>query len=215
MIMLDHLMPVPLEERLSQNESTQIWNKKLAFSEGEWIKITAPSGTGKTTFMHILYALRFDYTGNVILNQQNIRNLTADELSAIRKQKLSVIFQDLKLFPHISARENIELKRVLQEPFCSAERMEEMAATLGISAILEQSAGICSYGEQQRIAIVRALMQPFEWLIMDEPFSHLDLANKKIAAALIAAECKKRNAGIIMTDLDDDDLFPYTRKLVL
>lgn len=215
MFMLDHVMPIPLQEQMFQKESSHIWNKKLEFSKGEWIKITAPSGTGKTTFLHILYALRLDYKGAVYFNQQNIRNLNADELSAIRKQKLSVIFQDLKLFPHLSARENIELKRVLQAPHCNVARMEEMATTLGISNILEQAAGICSYGEQQRIAIVRALVQPFEWLIMDEPFSHLDLVNKKIAATLIAAECKNRNAGIIITDLDDDDLFPYTRKLVL
>lgn len=215
MFMLDHVMPIPLQERMFQKESSHIWNKKLEFSKGEWIKITAPSGTGKTTFLHILYALRLDYKGAVYFNQQNIRNLNADKLSAIRKQKLSVIFQDLKLFPHLSARENIELKRVLQAPHCNVARMEEMATTLGISNILEQAAGICSYGEQQRIAIVRALVQPFEWLIMDEPFSHLDLVNKKIAATLIAAECKNRNAGIIITDLDDDDLFPYTRKLVL
>ena len=56
---------------------------------------------------------------------------------------------------------------------------------------------------------LRALMQPFDFLIMDEPFSHLDNVNKKIAAALISAECKRRNAGIIITDLDEDDHFDY------
>lgn len=90
-----------------------------------------------------------------------------------------------------------------------------MAATLGITHVLEQKAGLCSYGEQQRIAIVRALIQPFEWLIMDEPFSHLDIANTKKAAALIETECRKRNAGLIITDLDEDENFNYTRRLTL
>jgi putative ABC transport system ATP-binding protein len=90
-----------------------------------------------------------------------------------------------------------------------------MAEQLGITKILHQRAGICSYGEQQRIAIIRALMQPFEWLLMDEPFSHLDQENTRKAAALITEECNKRNAGFILTDLDDDHYFTYHQNLVL
>jgi putative ABC transport system ATP-binding protein len=165
--------------------------------------------------MHMLYALRLDYDGTILLGDQNIRNLNSGELAVTRQQKMSIIFQDLRLFPHLTARENIELKRILQKPFCDAAHISEMAKELGITHILDQQAGICSYGEQQRISILRALVQPFEWLIMDEPFSHLDNANKIIAAKLIAEECTKRKAGFIITDLDDDDLFPYSRKLHL
>ncbi len=87
-----------------------------------------------------------------------------------------------------------------------------MAEKLGIASILHQRAGLCSYGEQQRIAIIRALVQPFSWLMMDEPFSHLDIANTKKAAALIAEECRKRNAGFLLTDLDEDNHFTYTKQ---
>ncbi len=207
-------MPVPLKERLIAKDSS-VWNKHLQFNAGEWIRIIAPSGTGKTTLMHMLYALRLDYDGTILLGDQNIRKLNSGELAVTRQQKMSIIFQDLRLFPRLTARENIELKRILQKPFCDAAHISEMAKELGITHILDQQAGICSYGEQQRISILRALVQPFEWLIMDEPFSHLDNANKIIAAKLIAEECTKRKAGFIITDLDDDDLFPYSRKLHL
>ena len=90
-----------------------------------------------------------------------------------------------------------------------------MAAELGITHILEQKAGLCSYGEQQRIAIIRALIQPFSWLIMDEPFSHLDNANIINAAQLIQRECTKRGAGLVITDLEHDTHFTYTRELNL
>lgn len=90
-----------------------------------------------------------------------------------------------------------------------------MAKMLGVEHILQQSAALCSYGEQQRIAIIRALVQPFEWLIMDEPFSHLDKANARKAAALITEACRERNAGMIITDLHDDDHFTYSEKLTL
>ncbi len=106
-------------------------------------------------------------------------------------------FQDLRLFQHLTAKENIELNRVLQKPYYESAMIDTMAERLGIKHILNQKAGVCSYGEQQRIAIIRALVQPFTWLIMDEPFSHLDIANTQKAAALIAEECTKRNAGFV------------------
>jgi putative ABC transport system ATP-binding protein len=90
-----------------------------------------------------------------------------------------------------------------------------MAERLGVTHILNQRAGICSYGEQQRIAIIRSLVQPFSWLIMDEPFSHLDNSNALKAAALINEECRKRNAGLVITDLEDDTHFPYTEQYQL
>lgn len=211
---LDHIIPIPLKDRFIQRRS-DVWNAAVSFKQGELTKIKAPSGTGKTTLVHILYNLRQDYEGLVSIDQKSLKDIGENELAGLRQYKISVIFQDLRLFANLTARENIELKRVLQTPFYQPERMDEMAAELGITHVLNQRAGLCSYGEQQRIAIVRALIQPFELLVMDEPFSHLDINNTKKAAALIELECRKRNAGFIITDLDEDDNFQYTRKLDL
>lgn len=213
-ISLHEVVPVPLKEKLLKQVS-DIWNREIVFTTPEWIKIKAPSGTGKTTFIHSLYKLRTDYTGSIQWGERNIASLNAEELAILRQQKISIVFQDLRLFPNLTAFENIELNRVLQTPYCEKEQITEMAQILGVDHILHQPASLCSYGEQQRVAIIRALVQPFEWLIMDEPFSHLDKVNAAKAAALITAACKERNAGIIITDLHDDDHFDYTRKLVL
>ena len=146
----------------------------------------------------------------------NATAIKADAIAKYRQHKMSIIFQDMRLFGNLTARENIELKRVMNSsPMYEAGMVDDMAAALDITHILSQKAATCSYGEQQRIAIIRSLMQPFEWLIMDEPFSHLDKANTEKATALIAAECKKRNAGFILTDLDEDAHFNYTRQLLL
>jgi ABC-type lipoprotein export system ATPase subunit len=211
---LDHIIPIPLKDRFLQR-SSDVWNQSLQFNQGEYIKIKAPSGTGKTTLVHILYKLRHDYEGTVNINRQSVESLSEDELAGLRQQKISVVFQDLRLFPNLTARENIELKRILQTPFYDSDIIDTMAALLGVSHVLEQKAGLCSYGEQQRIAIIRSLIQPFEILIMDEPFSHLDIANTNKAAELIEAECRKRKAGFIITDLDHDDHFVYSRQLTL
>ena len=211
---LQNIIPIPLKDRLLQRNS-DIWNKKLQFESGEFVKIKAPSGTGKTTFVHIIYKLRKDFEGEVLWSAKNLNSIKPGALAQLRQQNLSVIFQDLRLFPNLTARENIELNRVLQEPFYESKMIDEMAAQLGVASVLNQKAALCSYGEQQRIAIIRSLMQPFNWLIMDEPFSHLDKSNIDRAAALITTECKKRNAGFILTDLEDDEHFNYTKFLNL
>jgi len=213
-IELRNVVPVPLKDKFVQRAS-DVWNAGIIFKQGERIKIKAPSGTGKTTLVHILYKLRSDYEGDVLLDNKNSRHIEDDALAIIRQQEMSIIFQDLRLFPNLTARENIELKRVLQAPFCESSTIDTMAEQLGVTHILNQRAGLCSYGEQQRLAIIRALVQPFSWLIMDEPFSHLDQANIGRAVALIDAECAKRNAGFILTDLDEDNHFAYTRQLAL
>ena len=211
---IQNIIPVPLKDKLLQRNA-DIWNKTIQFNQGEYVKIKAPSGTGKTTFVHIIYKLRNDFEGDVLWDNKSLSSITANALAILRQQSLSIIFQDLRLFPNLTARENIELNRVLQQPLYESNVIDTMADQLGIASILDQQASLCSYGEQQRIAIVRSLMQPFKWLIMDEPFSHLDKNNIDKATALIEAECKKRNAGFILTDLEDDEHFNYTKLLNL
>ncbi len=213
-IQLNRVIPTPLRDKLSLR-SSDIWNQELNFAAGEWIKIKAPSGTGKTTLIHSIYGLRNDYAGEIMWDSKSVQQLDAELLAVYRQLKISVIFQDLRLFPGLSAWENIELKRLLQAPFHNSDHILHMAEELGVTHILQQKAGICSYGEQQRIAIIRALSQPFEWLIMDEPFSHLDERNAEKAVSLITAECKRRNAGLLITDLHDDQYFTYHRTLSL
>jgi ABC-type lipoprotein export system ATPase subunit len=214
MLSLEKVVPLPLRDRLSQRPS-DVWNQTFKVERSERIKLKAPSGTGKTTLVHILYDLRRDYEGTVFLNGKNVSSYSLNEKAALRQTQLSIIFQDLRLFPHLTAKENIELKRVLQKPLYESSMIDTMAERLGVTHILERKAAICSYGEQQRVAIIRALMQPFEILLMDEPFSHLDNANTSKAAELIADECDKRNAAFILTDLEDDDHFNYSKKLNL
>jgi len=213
-IELKQIVPIPLKDKFAKRNS-DLWDQSVLFQHGEWVKIKAPSGTGKTTFIHTLYKLRHDYSGQVYYDDQEIKNITGDVLAQIRQQKISIVFQDLRLFPNLTARENIELKRVLQVPLYETSMIDEMAEKLGVTSILNQRAGLCSYGEQQRLAIIRSLIQPFDWLLLDEPFSHLDQENISKAAALIAEECRKRNAGFILTDLDEDEHFNYTKKLLL
>ncbi len=203
-ITLEKVVPGFLEKE--KVERSKIWNNNISFSKGERIQIIAPSGSGKTSLVHFLYGMRRDYSGDILLNKKNIRNFSAEDFSEIRSKNISIIFQDLRLFPEHNVLENIEIKRKLH-PFHPESQVAEMAAKLGIANKLNKYARTCSFGEQQRIAIIRALQQPFDFLLMDEPFSHLDENNRKIATALIEEEALKRNAGIILADLKRVEYF--------
>ena len=90
-----------------------------------------------------------------------------------------------------------------------------MASRLGILDKLEKQCSTCSYGEQQRIAIIRSLLQPFDFLLLDEPFSHLDDENTRKAMALIEEETEARNAAIILNDLRIIDYLKTEKVLYL
>lgn len=213
-ILLNNIIPIPLKDKPNLFDKN-IWAKQTQFSSNNLSKIVAASGTGKTTLMHILYGLRKDYTGNVFYDNLEINMLNVNELANYRQNKISIIFQDLKLFNHLTAFENIELNRTLGNEIYGKEKIFEMAEELGVQNILQNKIDTCSYGEQQRVAIIRALIQPFELLLMDEPFSHLDINNTTKAARLIFNECKCRKAGFVLTDLDEDNYFNYTQTLYL
>ena len=117
------------------------------------------------------------------------------------------MFQDLRLFTNQTVYENIEVKRQLN-PFHPSSKINEFAERLGVAHKLHMVCSTCSYGEQQRVAIIRCLMQPFDYLLLDEPFSNLDDLNRKKALELILEEAGKRKAGILLADLRKIDSFP-------
>lgn len=211
---LDRLVPYSLKDRVAFRSSA-IWNQSVSLDYSEIVKVEAPSGTGKTTLTHLLYKVRTDYNGSIRYGSLDLSNCEGDGLANLRQHHLSIVFQDLRLFQDLSAIENIEIKRLLTPQFSSKELVVEMAHKLGVSSILDRKIRFCSFGEQQRIAIIRALMQPFKWLILDEPFSHLDNQNIIHAASLIDSACKERNAGLIIMGLNKDHYFNYSRELVL
>lgn len=211
-ILLQQVIPVFFEDH--KTDVSQVWNKSLAFSKGDNIHIIAPSGSGKTSLIHFLYGLRNDYKGSISYDGNDIKNFDAEKFSVWRQHHISIVFQDLRLFTEQTVQQNLEIKRILA-PYHAESNIEAMAEKLGIKSKLSKLCKTCSYGEQQRIAIIRALQQPFDFLLLDEPFSHLDEANRKKAMELMEEESQKRNATIILADLREIAYFKSERTLHL
>ncbi|MCW3093837.1 MAG: transporter [Ferruginibacter sp.] len=211
-ILLERVLPVFFD--IDQVGNSQVWNKTVSFQKGENVHIIAPSGSGKTTLIHFLYGLRNDYKGQISYDKSDIRKFDAEKFSAWRMQHISIVFQDLRLFTEHTVLQNLEIKRSLL-PFYPENNILSMAKRLGIDNKLHQLCKTCSYGEQQRIAIIRALQQPFDFLLLDEPFSHLDELNRQKAMELMEEESNKRNATIILADLREITYFKSERTLHL
>jgi putative ABC transport system ATP-binding protein len=205
---LHNLLPTYFESVRKNN--SEIWGKEITLSAGDLVKIVAPSGSGKTSLIHFIYGIRNDYQGKILFKDADIRKYNREDFAKYRNKNISIVFQDLKLFYDHTVLENLEIKRQLN-PYHPKEKITEFAQRLGIEEKLHFKAGTCSYGEQQRVAIIRSLLQPFDLLLLDEPFSHLDNNNALKAMELMLEESKVRNASMVLADLERIDFFPYTR----
>lgn len=205
-------MPVPLAS--IEHSSKSIWGNNFTLNQGEKVVLNASSGKGKTTFTHTLAGIRMDFDGEILFDDKSLKAFTPEEWADLRKEEISFVFQDLQLFPKLTVAENLRLKNSLTNTY-SDEELINFLKELDISDKWDVKCEILSMGQQQRVAIIRALTQPFEWLIMDEPFSHLDEVNTQKCLKLIDRRASELGAGFILTTLGDYHQFDYTKELNL
>lgn len=211
-ITFQNIMPKPLASIQHQKDS--IWGNDFVLVQGKKILLNASSGKGKSTFTNLILGLRKDYEGKLLYDNRDTLEFTTDEWTTIRQKDISVVFQDLQLFPTLTVKENLQLKSNLTRAF-NDEELLAMLRTLEIEDKWNQQCGLLSMGQQQRVAIIRALSQPFNWLILDEPFSHLDDANAQRSLKLINERCDQLQAGFVLTSLGDSHQFNYDQELKL
>lgn len=205
-------MPEPLSS--IEHGEKSIWGASFTLDQGEKVVLNASSGKGKTTFTHTLAGIRKDYDGNLMFDQQQVSEITPEDWAHYRREKISFVYQDLQLFPELTVQENLAVKNDLTGTFSNAE-MKAMLADLEIENKWDVPCKLLSMGQQQRVAIVRSLAQPFDWIIMDEPFSHLDEENTQRCLNMINKRCEEVGAGFILTTLGDLHGFNYDRELNL
>ena len=212
-IRFEKMIPLPmLEQDVSGSE---VWDAdRVKFEQGKSYMVEAPSGRGKTSLLSVIYGIRKAYQGQVFLADRLVSEFSWKDWSLYRKQHFSYIFQGLDLFDSLSARDNILLKNSITG-FKSQREIEEMAQILGMEEFMHRKAGILSFGQQQLVAIIRALCQPFNFLLADECFSHIDMENSRIAYDLIQKECLAQGAGLILTSLNEDANLKSSIRMIL
>ncbi len=179
---------------------SDVWNQDITFEKGHLYLLEAHSGKGKSTFCSYLIGQRCDYSGVIKFDEQEINKLMVKDWVEIRKTKISYLFQELRLFPELTAYENIAIKNNMTQ-FKSKQEILSWFEELGIADKVEQKIGLMSFGQQQRVALMRALVQPFDFLLADEPISHLDDENAAIMAKIMMNEAQSQGAGVIVTSI--------------
>ena len=211
-IQFDNLMPKPLQE--IQHAENSIWRTGFTIEGEERVMLNAHSGKGKTTFTHVLCGIRKDFSGKCLINDKDSKKFSLKDWEKLRKQHLSIIFQDLQLFEKITVKENLLIKNRLTNHKTESE-IKAMLDRFGLIDKWDKQCGLLSMGQQQRVAIIRALCQPFEMLIMDEPYSHLDKVNIEIGMEMINNESTNNSASYILTTLGEDYNNQFSKTLYL
>lgn len=184
----------------SNTLNSDVWNSDVVFNKEQLYLIEADSGKGKSTFCSYILGYRRDYSGNIKFDNKSVREMKIYEWIDIRKLHISYLFQELRLFPELTAFENVEIKNKLTN-FKNKQQILEWFEILGIGDKVNSKICHMSFGQQQRVAMIRALVQPFDFILVDEPISHLDDNNSKIMGDIMMTEAKAQGAGVIVTSI--------------
>lgn len=193
---------------------SDVWNEEITFRKGHYYLLEANSGKGKSTFCSYLIGYRRDFDGNILFDEQNINALTIKDWAEIRTRQVSYLFQELRLFPELTALENVLIKNNMTH-FKTKAQILEWFDELDIADKLNVRIGQMSFGQQQRVALIRSLVQPFDFLLADEPISHLDDDNSNAMAQVLLREATHQGAGVIVTSIGKHLALKYDKVIRL
>lgn len=211
-ITLSDVLPHVFAQRTDLH--SDVWQQQVKLEKGKTYLVEAMSGTGKSTLCSYLLGYRHDYTGTISFDDRDVRSLTVADWTAIRQHSVSHLFQELRLFPELTALENVEIKNNLTH-FKPLSQIKEWFESLGIADKLDSPVGRMSFGQQQRVAMIRALCQPFDFLLADEPISHLDDTNAAAMADIMMTEARSQGAGVVVTSIGKHMQLAYDTVLSL
>ncbi|MBO7471136.1 MAG: ATP-binding cassette domain-containing protein [Bacteroidaceae bacterium] len=211
-IHLDNTLPNVFLQRT--DIESDIWRQQVTLEKGKTYLVEASSGTGKSSLCSFIIGYRKDFDGKILFDGRDSRKLTTSDWTKLRQSHISLLFQELRLFPELTAMENIEIKNSLTG-FKTKGEIEQWFEALGIADKMQSPVRLLSFGQQQRVAMIRALVQPFDFLLADEPISHLDDENSKVMADIMTEEARRQGAGIVITSIGKHMDLPYDKILKL
>ncbi len=170
----------------------------LTVERGEFVAVVGSSGSGKTTFLNMVGGLDIPTSGEIIVDQKKIQELSDDELTVFRRRKIGFIFQQYNLIQMLNVWENIILPLKLDGRKVDEAYVSEITQILGLSEKLKAIPGQLSGGQQQRVAIARALATKPALVLADEPTGNLDSKTSQDVLGLLKITSNKFNQTIIM-----------------
>jgi putative ABC transport system ATP-binding protein len=187
----------------------------LAIAPGEFVLLEGPSGSGKTTLLALAAGLLPADQGEVVLDGRSLASMTPAELRRWRSARVGFVFQRANLLPALRARENVMLAAVLEGRDASeaSSRTNALLEALGVAALAERRPHELSGGEEQRVAVARALVHGPAIVLADEPTAHLDWNAGKAVAERLSAIARERGAAVLVAT-HDARLAPFSDRTI-
>ena len=172
----------------------------LEVRQGTFLAIMGASGSGKSTLLHLMAGLTVADSGSVRINDTDLKNLNDRQLTLFRRRNIGLVFQSFNLIPTLSAQENIALPLMLEgrNGESGAQKVNQLLNALGLSDRRTHRPDAMSGGEQQRVAIGRALVAEPAVILADEPTGNLDSANSRSVCELLRDLCARDGRTIVM-----------------
>ncbi len=190
-------------------------NISLNFEMGEFTAIVGPSGCGKTTLLNLIGGLETPTSGDVIIDNNFITKLKSKELTDFRLRNIGFVFQAYNLIPVLTAKENVEFIMHLQDYSKKEreERVEELLTAVGLKNKLNKRPSELSGGEQQRVAVARALASKPKFILADEPTANLDSKSTHDLLDIMETLNKKENMTFVFST-HDSRVMERARRLI-
>ena len=172
----------------------------LAVQRGQFLAVMGASGSGKSTLLHLVAGLTSPDSGRILINDVDISTMPDRDLTLFRRRSIGLVFQSFNLIPTLSARDNVALPLLLDGKNGTGvnTKADELLATLGLSHRGHHRPDMMSGGEQQRVAIGRALVTDPAVILADEPTGNLDSTSSKSVCELLRDLCAIHGKTIVM-----------------
>ncbi len=201
--------------KIGEVETRALRGINLMINSGEFTSLVGPSGSGKTTLLQLIGCLDQPTSGRVYINGQDVTQLNRDQRANIRRGAIGFIFQFFALIPTLTAYENVEMPLLLigNKPGERQKRVKELLQAVGLSERANHRPDQLSGGEQQRVAVARALATHPSLVLADEPTANLDTKNGKQVMEIMQRLNKKTGTTFVFAT-HDPRVIQYAHRVV-
>ena len=187
-----------------ENEVRALDGVSFSVKKGEFVAVIGPSGSGKSTLLHILGGVDRPTCGKVFMDGKDVYAQSEEQLAIFRRRQVGLIYQFYNLIPVLDVVENMTLPVLMDGRRINNERLEELLATLGLTARRKNLPNQLSGGQQQRVSIGRALMNAPAVVLADEPTGNLDSRNSQEIVELLKQSNRKYGQTLVIITHDEN-----------